>query len=67
MFHFSLHLGIEPLFLQDNCAICQEPVENKYITLQCDHHLHFECCEKLYDNKKKDQDVLCPLCRHPLK
>ena len=28
---------------EDNCAICQEPMINTYMTLNCSHKFHSKC------------------------
>ncbi len=42
----------------NNCCICLEPVENKYIFMsKCRHVIHLDCLMKWFRIK-----AICPLC-----
>ena len=51
--------------MDDYCAICGDPMNQKYVQgLPCSHKYHYECIQKSFmcDRKKTNQ---CPLCRNP--
>lgn len=50
---------------QDNCAICQDPMEigqNIRMLRHCTHRFHQECIDTWFQ-----QHVTCPTCRHDIR
>ena len=56
------------LYSQKECSICIEPfVEKENITvLRCHHVFHVGCVSE-WINRKNDQSILCPVCKHDLR
>lgn len=63
----------------DNCAICQEPLINNYMTLNCSHKFHSKCVIDFMKNGITDllqtyrnsfeinkNNCKCPICRAPI-
>ena len=56
------------LDIHDDCEICFEnfiDTKPSDIILLCSnkHIFHRKCCEKIYNTKKKKDDMKCPMCR----
>ena len=48
---------------ENDCAICGEPLSEKYeYQLQCNHSYHYECIMKSFTTNKYNK-TQCPLCR----
>lgn len=61
--HTILTTAIQPQ--EDNCAICQDPIETNQtmrILRHCTHRFHQECIDTWFQSH-----VTCPTCRHDIR
>jgi Ring finger domain len=58
-------LIVSPMLQEDNCAICQDPIEEQQmmrIINHCTHSFHQMCIDTWFTNH-----VTCPTCRHDIR
>ena len=53
----SMNVNIE------NCSICLNKLEQKYIITNCNHKYHIICLKRW---KATSEEFLCPICREPI-